>query len=215
LRHILAGTLQRDENAGGSDSYLIRSLYFDDYWNSDFFAKFAGIEDRKKYRLRYYNDDTSFVRFEKKRKQGKRAYKSQVRVPMHIAQEMIDGNFDGTRAMGNALLREAYIYNSQNRLRPAVICQYRREAFVYPVSNIRITLDSELKTGLSSSDFFSRNISLVPACRAGQVILEVKYDDFIPDFVCSLLSAVDSEWLALSKYEQCRKYIAYNEWEAL
>jgi hypothetical protein len=215
LKSVFGAVLERDNSAGSAMPYTVRSLYFDDARNTDYFAKFAGLSERKKYRLRYYNGNDSFIRFEKKRKSGLRAYKRQAEVSRRQAEAMVRKEFGLFADAGSSLLREAFLYDRQHALSPAVICQYRREAFVYPVSNVRVTFDAELKTGLSSTDFFSQSMCLVPAAAAGQVILEVKYDEFLPEFIQNMLVGPDVAWLSVSKYEQCRKFIQYNSWEVL
>ena len=59
------------ENGG----YLIRSLYFDDYWNSAYAEKEAGVLMRKKYRIRIYNNNDKFIKLERKKKFGSYIYK--------------------------------------------------------------------------------------------------------------------------------------------
>lgn len=56
--------LDKHARAGG---YTIRSLYFDDYCNSAYEEKDAGILMRKKYRVRIYNGSDKVIKLERKR----------------------------------------------------------------------------------------------------------------------------------------------------
>ena len=62
-------SLTRDKHARAG-GYTIRSLYFDDYCNSAYEEKDAGILMRKKYRVRIYNGSDKVIKLERKKKYG-------------------------------------------------------------------------------------------------------------------------------------------------
>jgi hypothetical protein len=213
LKHRLYPFLQPDYHANSGNEYQIRSLYFDDAKNTDLFAKLAGLSERKKYRLRMYNLQTDLIRLEKKIKHTDMTAKLQEQIPLKTAQSLANGNVDVLSDFDDMVSVDMYRYHRLHYLRPSVITDYHREAYLFAPGNVRITFDTQLKTGLLNTDFFDDRVPLVPAIGYGQTVLEVKYDHYLPGVIRELLSGIDGVCMSVSKYALCKKFITYNDWE--
>ena len=204
LRGRLAAVMRRDEHAGGG-AYKIRSLYFDNVYDKALREKIDGVNMREKFRIRYYNGDIGFIQLEKKSKIGSLTSKAQARISAEKAQKIISGDLDWMKSSESDLVRELYAKMRFEGLRPRTIVDYTREPFIYAPGNVRVTLDYDIRTGLGSTDFLSPK---VPTVAAGdqKCILEVKWDEYLPDVVrCAVqLGSVRAE--SFSKYAISRIY---------
>lgn len=206
LGHRLGGVLHSDEHADENGEYFIRSLYFDDAYDTAYYDKQAGVMNRDKYRIRIYNLSDSVIFLERKRKVGDLIQKSSVRISRKLCEQIIGGNPKKLDAMDNALLNDMFREMRTRLMRPTVIVDYTRETFVYPVENVRITFDKRLRTGLFSKDLFSPDVMTVSPLDDEREILEVKYDSYLPDFISGMLWDIPAERSAISKYVLCRRF---------
>ena len=132
--------------------------------------------------------------------------KSSVRITRRLCDQLIAGRPDGLAASDNQLLQEMFREMRVNKLHPVVIVDYAREAYLHPIENVRITFDKRLHSGMFSKDIFNPNLNGISPLEPGQVILEVKYDRYLPDYIRSLLSAIPADHCAISKYTLCRRF---------
>lgn len=203
LRHRLKAVARCDPNAPNG-KYFIRSLYLDTPCDKALKEKINGISRREKFRIRYYNGDTSFIRLEKKSKLDGLCGKQSASLTVDEAQSMICGDIDFMRTSENELVRELYGKMNSQQLRPKTIVDYDREAFVYPAGNVRVTMDYNIRTGLYSTDFLDMNCVTVPVTSA--VILEVKWDEFLPSAIRDAVQLEGRHTSSFSKYAACRIY---------
>lgn len=201
LRHRLPALLRRDKHAGKTGSYLIRSVYFDDADYTAYNEKIAGVKERTKYRLRYYDLDDRVIFFERKSKNGDMTGKDSVKITREQAQALLDGSF--TSADTDAPLLKEFSRLRRTGYRPVVIVDYDRYAFTYPVENVRVTLDTAVRTCPYQTDFFNKRLLMVPVLDEGETVLEVKYDKFLPAPVVAMLEGVPKRREAVSKYVKC------------
>lgn len=213
LKSRLSAIFSLDKNTPPEGYYHIRSLYFDDMKQSAYFDKLAGVKDRKKYRIRIYGHDDKLIRFEKKVKDNFASYKKSAIITKDEAVSAMHGDFSCFSQSKDPLLREIYIYDSSAVLSPSVITDYDREAYVFEPCNVRITLDRNIRTALNDYDIFNKDLPTVPVIGSGQTILEVKYDNALPNVVSKVIGSVDSVMLALSKFTLCKRYDTHNDWE--
>ena len=204
LRQGLRAVAQGDAHAGEDGRYKIRSLYFDNFNDKALREKTDGVDDREKFRLRYYNNDASFVVLEKKSKLHGLCQKRQSRLLYEEVLRLLNGDHDFLLA-GDALQREFYLKLLHAQLRPRVIVDYWREPFLYAAGNVRITIDSEIRTGLYSRSFFDADLPMVQAGDS-PCLLEVKFDEFLPDVLVSLLQIGSRQVSAFSKYAAGRRF---------
>ncbi len=206
LRSLLSGVLSLDRHSDRNGEYFIRSLYFDDAYDTAYYTKMDGVERRDKYRIRIYNCSDQAIFLERKHKEGECIMKSSVRITRRLCDQLIIGRPDGLEASQNPLLRDIFREMRLNALHPVVIVDYAREAYMHPAENVRITFDKRLHSGLFSHDLFNPRLVGVSPLDPGLVILEVKYDRYLPEYIRSLLSTVPSEHCAISKYTLCRRF---------
>lgn len=206
LRTVLSGLLERDANGDEDNRYHIRSLYFDTYNDSALMEKIAGVGMRKKYRIRIYNHSDRLIRLECKSKFGDLISKQSVRIPRDLAEQLIAGDPTGLETMRHPLLREMFVMMTTALLHPVVIVDYIREAYIHRAQEVRITFDQQLRTGLLSHDLFNPQLPTFPVFDEPYEILEVKYDQFLPTYLQTVLSGVTAQRSAVSKYTHCRRY---------
>ena len=212
LRQRLRHWLHKDPYAGPTGRYRISSLYFDDAADSALYEKLAGLEHREKIRVRIYNGSSETILLEKKIKGGDGVRKERLRITRPIYEAMREGNPAPLADSGSPFL-ESVAWQMKNRLlRPKVIVDYVREAYVHPLGNVRITFDMDLRSGLTNLDLF-RQAPLVPAPVDGLTILEVKYDSFLPRPAQDLLQLEGLTRQAASKYVLCRTMAKTQFWE--
>lgn len=199
LKSMLQGVLQADPHAG-PDGYLIHSIYFDDLDYHAYRDKVDGVRDRSKLRLRYYNSDESYIVFENKEKIGNLTRKTSMRVTSETARQLLAGKHVSNQ---RGQLLNLYHALLSSGLQPRVLVDYHRLPFVYPVSNVRITIDMDVKTAPFSLDLFNREQAMLPVLDPGTAVLEVKYDEFLPPYLAELLNTVPMTRIAVSKYVKC------------
>lgn len=188
--------------------YRIRSLYFDTPSDRALREKVDGVNIRDKFRLRYYNGDTGFIHLEKKSKRDGGGTKAQALLTEFQAQAIVDGDIGWMKESKNALLIELYSRMKGENLRPKTIVDYTREPFIYGPGNVRVTLDYNIRTGLLCTDFLNPGCVTVPAGDAGcpNIVLEVKWDAFLPSVIRSAVQLDSCRTTSFSKYEVCRIY---------
>lgn len=204
IRQRLGLIARPDEHAGGG-RYLIRSLYFDNLADRALREKIDGVNRREKFRIRYYNGDASLIHLEKKAKLNGLGTKAVAELSAAEAQAVVDGDLSWMRSSGRPLVQELYHKIRTQGLRPRTIVDYTREPFVYGPGNVRVTLDYDIRTGLSCTDLLNPNCVTIPAGEP-VTILEVKWDNFLPDIIRDAVQLKGRRTGAFSKYAACRIY---------
>lgn len=206
LRARLRGALAMDSHCVGGRPYVIRSLYFDDIDDSAFYDKQAGVMHRDKYRIRVYHFSDKAIFLERKRKMGDLIQKSSVQITRRLCDQLIEGNPAGLYKAQNPLLQDMYVQMRTKLLRPRVLVDYDREAYIHPAEDVRITVDLNLRSGLHSHDLFNPKVPTVCPHDRNVEILEVKFNNYLPNYINALLHGVEAERSAVSKYILCRRY---------
>jgi hypothetical protein len=204
LRKKLALVLKPDPHAGPDGRYHIRSLYFDDCKNTAFSEKMSGVSQRKKYRMRIYNYSDEYIKFERKTKRDHYVFKESVRLTREEADRIIAGDIAFLSDSKSHLLKTFYLESRHSLLRPVVLVDYYREAYIHPVGNVRITFDIDLHTGLGSVAFFDHKTFTMGVNEEQTVILEVKFDDFLPLHIRGLFPNTIRPRTAIGKFAICR-----------
>lgn len=204
IRQRMRAVAKPDSHAKDG-KYLIRSLYFDNAADKALHEKNDGVNLREKFRIRYYNGDTSVIHLEKKSKINGLCNKLSAPLNAEEAQRIVDGELDWMAADSRALVRELYAKMRSQGLRPKTIVDYDREPFVFGPGNVRVTLDYNIRTGLDCTDFLNVNCVTVPAGSA-TIVLEVKWDAYLPDIIRDAVQLPGRRAGAFSKYAQCRIY---------
>ena len=202
LKLRLPHVMGRDPHAGPIGRYTIRSLYFDDVNFSAFEEKVSGVDNRTKYRIRCYNYQDNYFKLEKKEKKGHLTRKTARRISreevLRLQEETgipLDRECD--------LAEELRLRNRQQGTLPVVLVDYDRTPFVSVYGNTRITLDENLRTIPYVHDIFAPGFPAMPVMEPDQVILEVKFDDFLPGFLDACLADIPKVPMAISKFAMC------------
>ena len=204
LRTRLSAVMKRDKHTVNG-AYGIRSLYFDNISDKALHEKQDGVNIREKFRIRYYNGDTSFIILEKKSKINGLCAKESCQISADEAQKIVDGELLWMSESGRPLCMELYSKMLSQGLKPKTIVDYTRDPFVFPPGNVRVTIDYNIRTGLFRTDFLNPKTLTFPAGES-PIILEVKWDEYLPDIIRDAVTLPGRRVTAFSKYEQCRIY---------
>lgn len=204
LRLRLGAIMQPDSHGDGG-KYRVRSLYFDSPEDKALREKLDGVSRREKFRLRYYDGDISTLHLEKKSKNAGICTKESAPFSAGELDKLLSGDIRWMEESPHALIRELRGKLLSESLRPVSVVDYMREAYVYAPGNVRVTLDSDIRTAFSPLDF-PRTDSPTLAPPDAAVILEVKWDSFLPDIIRSAVNLPGRHSAPYSKYAACRAY---------
>ena len=206
LRARLRPVMHLDSHCVDGKPYVIRSLYLDDVDDSAYYDKVSGVMARDKYRIRIYRHSDREIFLERKRKLGDLIQKSSVQITRRLCEQIMDGDPRGLQTSSSPLIQDVYVQMRTRLLRPAVIVDYEREAYLHPAENVRITFDLRLRSGLHSTELFNPDLPTVCPHDGNVEILEVKFDEYLPDHIRALLDGIQADRSAVSKYVLCRRY---------
>lgn len=200
--------LKLDENAkdGG---YMIRSLYFEDYYKTSYNEKDSGVLRRKKYRIRIYNCSDRSIKLERKKKYGSYIYKESARLSREEVYKILDGDYDFLLKSPQSLCREFYYECVSNVMRPRVIVDYEREPWIMDEGTVRITFDMDVRAAVGNFDIFDETLPALTVLEPGKCVMEVKFTEFLPRIVRDILSDKAAEFTAVSKYVLCYEKTEY------
>ena len=207
IRQRIRPLMKLDENASKDGKYLIRSIYFDNADDKALREKIDGMQKREKFRIRYYNDDFSYITLEKKMKHNSLCLKLDAVITEKECRKLLAGDTGWMIAHESDIVRELYCKMNSQQLRPRVLVSYIREPYVYEAGNVRVTFDSHIRTSLFHREFLEEKTYDISALdNLGEIILEVKYDEFIPKVIVDLLQTKGIRQQAFSKYGACRRF---------
>jgi len=160
----------------------------------------AGVDMRKKFRLRLYNGSTDKINLEIKEKQCGFTGKSVCEVSLNECENLIKHlppkMYDARKPLN--LLRINMISAC---FFPRLIVEYERKAFVHNVGNVRITFDKDIKASKCYTDFTEPEVrGLFPVLPQGLHVLEIKYDQLLPEHIAQLLEIGNLRQTSFSKY---------------
>lgn len=205
LRNTLSAVLYLDSNIKNPDgSYFIRSLYFDDYKDTSYNQVLDGISKREKYRIRYYDLDPSYITLEKKSKENNLGKKDKDKLSPEMVVKLITNEEIETK---KPVVSELQAKMKADLYKPAIIIDYERKAFTYPINDVRITIDYNISCSYDVSNFFERDVNSIPLLDKNMSILEVKYNDFLPDIIKQLINIKNLEITSFSKYATGREML--------
>ncbi len=207
IRQRLRPVMKSDPHTNADGRYTIRSIYFDNIEDKALREKVDGIQKREKFRIRYYNDDFSFITLEKKLKYNNLGMKFDARITEQECRALLAGETGWMKAHPDGLVQEFYCKMNYQQLRPRVLVSYTREPYIYTAGNVRITFDSQIRTTLYHSAFLEQNIHDISATDASSdMLMEVKFDAFLPEIIACLLQTEGLRQQAFSKYGACRRF---------
>ncbi len=207
LKQRLALAMNIDKNSVNLDNtYFIRSLYFDDINSTAYYEKIDGVLYRKKYRIRIYNNDSSFIRLERKWKHNNMTSKDQLKISKENCINLLTNQFDNIdkELLNNSLMKEFITDIKVFGLKPSVIVDYKRLAYTYHISEVRITFDERIKSGLYNCNLFNMNRITYDVIDNNEVVLEVKFNEVLPEHISIILQTIPMYRQAVSKFALCR-----------
>ena len=204
LRQRLRAVMQSDSHAVNG-RYEIRSLYFDNIDDKALREKLNGVNIREKYRIRLYNNDPSVIHLERKFKHGGLGHKTSVNLTPQQAQAVAEGDIEWMSHSTNEVILDFYTRMRNEGLKAKVIVDYIREPFIFAPGNVRVTLDYGIRTGMSCTDFLNPDCVTVPI-QGSPCILEVKWDNYLPEIIKDIVQLEGRRGAAFSKYAVSRIY---------
>lgn len=204
----LSPFLKLDKHAQNG-GYMIRSLYFDDYFQTAYEEKDAGVKLRKKYRIRIYNCSDSSIKLERKKKYGSFIFKEAATLTREEVYKILDGDYDFLLESPYPLCREFYYECVSNMMRPRTIVDYDREPYILDEGTVRITFDMDVRAAIGSYDIFDDTLPALDVLEPGKCVMEVKYTEFLPQVLREVLPPRASEFTAVSKYVLCYEKTEY------
>jgi len=207
IRNRIRTVMVPDPHVAEDGRYTIRSIYFDNSDDKALREKIDGIGKREKFRIRYYNDDLSFISVEKKMKIDSLCLKYDALISEEELSKILSGDIDFMKDHDEDLIREFYAKMRYQRLKPRVLVSYIREPYIYKAGNVRVTFDSNIRTSLFRQDLTDLNKKDISATDTpGDMFLEIKYDAFLPEIIQDLIQSPGLRQQAFSKYGACRRF---------
>lgn len=206
LRDRLNKIFKKDNYVNHEGFYIVKSLYYEDVFNSAYKDKINGVNKREKFRIRYYNEDLNFIKLEKKIKINNKCIKKAELITLEEVESLLNGDIEFLLYSGSELFIEFYSKIKGKLLKPSTIIEYKREPYIFIPGNVRITLDTDIKTGLKNINFLNQNNNLFPTDPEIYGVLEVKYDEFLPEIVKKTVQTNSLSSSAFSKYAIGRRF---------
>ena len=204
IRTNLSAVAKMDPHAKEKGFYHIHSLYFDDLADTALHEKLDGVNERRKFRIRYYNDDPGYIMLECKMKRDGVGCKPQERLTLEETQKIIRGDIDWMVKSGRPLLAALYVDMKTRHLRPKTVVDYKRVPFIYAPGNVRVTIDWAIRSG-PPKDFLKPGGLTLPI-EEDVTLLEVKWDGYLPNLIRKAAALKSRTVTSFSKYAACRVY---------
>lgn len=205
LKQRLSLLMPLDEFKFNKDgSYYIKSLYFDDIDNSSYLEKIDGLLYRSKYRIRTYNNSDNKIYLERKLKHNNSTSKDKELISKDIYSKIVNGRINEIEYQKNTLLERFLVDMKVKNLKPSVIVGYKRTAYLYPISNVRITFDENIVSQGFNDNLFSENATNINVLNQGEVVLEVKYDEILPKIISDIIGSISEIRESVSKFQRSK-----------
>ena len=200
--------MELDSHIKDKGRYLIHSLYFDDYKDTSVYTTIAGLSERFKWRIRYYDDDLSYIVLERKEKKEGRCHKKSCVLTVKEYELITSGNvlelvYDTKKRVIKELIRDMLMYD----YRPKIIIDYERIAYVEEITNVRITFDMKIAASYELEQFLNGDYTKFYINPSGINILEVKFDDILPSHIRNIIESYGFKQTSFSKYYYGRKIV--------
>ena len=203
IRSRLKNILSSDANVDSDGSYTVRSLYFDDINNRAYEDKYAGILKRAKHRIRIYNYSDKRINFERKDKVGQYNNKQSALMTKEQVHGVLQGNYGLLLNSTSDLLKVFYHECVSNLMRPRVVVDYEREPYVMEAGDVRITFDRNIRAGVDGYDIFDAGMPVIETLPPDQLVMEVKFTEFLPNIIRRILPSNAANYTEVSKYILC------------
>lgn len=206
LQQRVQSVLTLDAHVGARGSYGIRSLYFDDLYNTCYRENVNGTDPREKFRIRIYNGSTEKITLELKQKVKGMTRKYATPLSYERCCALMNGELLTVRDEDAPLYKKFYAQVRSRNLHPVTIVSYERVPYIWREGNVRVTFDRHIGSSEDFRRFFDDDLPERPVLPLYQNLLEVKFDEFLPDFLYELLQVGSLAQTTFSKYYVCRTY---------
>lgn len=205
LKIKLPKIMSLDPHVSFGNQYKIRSLYFDDIYNTCYMDNENGTDPREKFRIRIYNGSDERISLELKRKESGKTLKQSCLLTPQTTRLLMSGGLLKWQSDMHPLLKKLYVLQQTKYMKPKIIVEYDRIPFVSD-NNVRITLDLNVKASSDIPKFLDKTINGRPIMPIGANLLEVKYNSFLPDAIYETIQMNNLSLTTYSKYYLCRKF---------
>jgi SPX domain protein involved in polyphosphate accumulation len=198
------------------NKYTVRSIYFDTPTLDFYYEKMDGLKIRKKLRIRTYNEMNDFAFLEIKRKFINCIAKERSKLPIMVIEKLINAPENSVieypeSDYNSRLVSGKFVYTLLKKgLLPVLLVVYEREAYVgLNDDRERLTLDTDVR-GIFEPDLGDILITdnFIPI-KKNVSILELKFDDVMPQWMKNLVLELDIKRESISKYclgiDACRE----------
>lgn len=197
-----------DPHSPACGRYIIHSLYFDDYKDTSVYTTDAGLSKRFKWRIRYYDEDLSYIVLERKEKLCSRCHKKSCHLTLDEYEKIVSGNitdilYDTDKKLIKELAIDVMFYN----YKPKIIIDYERIAYVEELTNVRITFDMKISASYDLENFLKDDYIKYYINPSGMNVLEVKFDNILPSYIRKIVESYGFKQTSFSKYYYGRKII--------
>ncbi len=206
LRSRLEGLMEPDPHAGEDGTYNIRSIYFDDIENSCYYDNEDGVDPREKFRIRIYDRSSRRISLELKKKICGKCLKLACPLSFEQYEIISKGGYVPISKENPEILNKLSLLYLTRGMRPKIIVEYERTPWIYNDGNVRVTFDKNVRSSTELSGFFDADIPVRCIMPPGWHLLEVKWDEFLPDFIYKNTMISNLQQTAHSKYYLCRRY---------
>lgn len=208
LKSRISEVLDLDPHTPKCGKYVIHSLYFDDYKDQSIYTTDSGLSKRFKWRIRFYDEDLSYIVLERKEKIDSRCHKKSCKLTLDEYEKIVSGNitdivYDTDKNLIKELARDIMLYNYV----PKVIVDYERIAFVEEITNVRITFDTKISASYDFDNFLNGDYFKYYIQPSNQNVLEVKFDDVLPSYIKKIVESYEFKQTSFSKYYYCRRIL--------
>ena len=208
LKSRLSEVMELDPHTPPKGRYVIHSLYFDDYKDTSVYTTDSGLSKRFKWRIRYYDEDLTYINLERKEKKESRCHKKSCRLTLDEYEKIVSGNiidilYDTDKKLIKELARDMMLYD----YRPKVIIDYERIAYVEEITNVRITFDMKISASFDLEHFLDGDYTKFYVNPSGINVLEVKFDEILPSYIRKIVESYGFKQTSFSKYYYGRKII--------
>lgn len=206
IKNSIDGIMSLDAHANERGEYTVRSLYFDDYYDTCYYDNINGTDPREKFRIRIYNAEKSKICLELKQKQKGKTKKLSCILSEELCEDIINGRIPDMGAVDSAVYRKFVLQLQTRYLRPKIIVEYDRIPYIYYDGNVRVTFDKNIRSSIQCEEFLQRELFFRPVMEINCHLMEVKFDEFLPDFIEQLVSHEKLGQSTFSKYFLCRRF---------
>lgn len=195
-----------DSHVADSGMYTIRSLYFDDYYDRCYYENENGTDPREKFRIRIYNGSKEKISLELKKKERGKTMKLSCPLTEEQCRTLMRGERLPDNKDYDPVLQKLLLLMKTTLMKPKIIVEYDRVPYVYKLGNVRITLDKNISSSDQIERFLDKEIQKRPIMPTGWHVLEVKFDEFLPDYIKTVLQLDSLRQTAFSKFYLCRRF---------